>query len=453
MAIQSNNPQYNPALANILSYRNWSAGIAKLGRGFAKELMVIDALNPSGSFSVESPDGSLKVGFQPYQTQTNIVASVMQSGANLILTWTDPTYTAFRLKEEVMCTPGGYHGYVLSTAPGTVTIGTSTYPTTLDATLHFLAGTSVTALGSASGNQNSTGLTNLYMTNSYRVNYSAIYRDSHQISSRDKFFSYTGTDGVFYSFTSGEMDMVRRFMNNKVLNLCYSEPGQANGLEGVFNRYQGLKAAVRDQGGKYVPMTSLLTVADIRSDIDFMATKNPNQYQEYTVLTGRGMRSQINTLFAGSIGFTQSKAVINGNELNFTVPKLTIDGTTLQFIDWSIWNDTSRFPVISSLTGNSMESNTYCMLNTDPIPSTEGGLVPVIRKFNFAHSMVTGGAETLYRYIPGMVGPGMGNSTGGPVMGGYQFTASSIMGSQWEIAEDGGYDIQGDAMVYRHLIV
>lgn len=454
MSYTQQNPQYTSYFGSIAGTTNWMSGVAKLGRGYAQEMAIIDALNVSGSQAIASDDGSIKVAYQPHQEVTASVASCTQAGANLVLTFTDPTYTGFREKIVVRDSVN-YQAYVESSSAGGVVLrpGTSGALTTAN----FAVGMSITSLSSASGNHFSTGLSNLYLENKYRTNYSAIRRESYTVSSREKFATKVmkGDGGLetIYAWTQGEQDMLVRFVNNDVYDMVYSVPGQATGLEGVYNRYEGFKEAVKNQGGRYVEMTSLFTIADIYSDVDFVLSKNPGQRQNFMWCGGRAAWSRINTLLgANNITYTVSKAVVNGNELNFDVTKATINGATMQFMTWGMFDNRQKFPMLSTVSGGFRESMTYFILNTDPIPSQDGGMVPVIRKFHFAQSPLTGGAETLYRAISGMVGPTMTNSTGGPMIGAYQFTASDIAGASLQVMKDGGYDIQADACVYRCLV-
>ena len=117
--ITPNNPQYNPLFATIVNNRNWASGVQDLARGWAKPLMLVDALNPQGSYSIEGPDGKLQVAFQPRQEVVATVATVTQSGANLVVTWIDPTYNAFREK-MIVRDSNGNQAYVLAATPGSV---------------------------------------------------------------------------------------------------------------------------------------------------------------------------------------------------------------------------------------------------------------------------------------------------------------------------------------------
>ena len=450
--ITPNNPQYNPLFATIVNNRNWASGVQDLARGWAKPLMLVDALNPSGSYSIEGPDGQLRVAFQPRQEVVATVATVTQSGPNLVVTWVDPTYAAFREK-MIVRDSNGNQAYVLASTPGSVTLAPATNPTALLAASHFVAGRSVLEMGSGSGNHYSTGVTNLYKENSVRYNWTAVNRESFTMSRREKFISYK-FDETFYSYTQGELDMIQRFMKNKVKNMFYSEPGQfVSPTEGTVNRYEGLRAAVRNQGGSFTSSTSLLTTAQFEALLDFMAINDPAQEQNYLWIGGRRAWAQINNLYGGTnIQFTVSKAVINGNELNFDITKATINGVTVNFMVMSIFDDVYSFPTLSTIAGAGYkESNTFCILNLNPVPNKLGGMIPSVRKFHFGSSDLTGGAETLYRYIPGMVGPGTTNSTGGGMLGGYQMAASSTDGGQFEILEDAGVDFTADACVWWEL--
>lgn len=452
MSLQNQNPQYNPLISTIVNNRNWASGMAALGRGFYKPLALIDALNPNGVyFTIESPDGSARFAYQARQEPVATVASVTQSGANLVLTFTDPYYSGFREK-FIMRDNVGNTGYISSVAPGTATIMPSTYPSALVSTSHFLVGSTVSALAQAAGNQNSMGVSNVYRTNSYRTNWSAIRRNSHTVSSRDKFVSYK-FDETYYSWVTGEMDMLNDFAKGKMYDIIYSEPGQAQGIEGTYNRFEGVKAAIRNQGGRYIPMATAFTQAEFESDLDWIASNDPAQFQNYMFYGGRAAWGRICSFYQTNITFTQSTRVVNGNNVNFDIMETTIKGITIKYMVGGIFDDKVLFPTISTVTGGYQESMTYFLLNLNPLPDVNGGpAIPVIRKFGFDHSPVTGGAETLYRYIPGMVGPGLGSSTGGGMMNGYQMTASPVMGASFQIAEDHGFDIQGDACVCRFLI-
>lgn len=445
------NPQYNPLFANVLNYDNWAEGVADLARGYAVPLQIIDALNPGGSQPMDGPQGVFNIAYYPRQEVQAYVASVTQDGANLIVTWSDPTYDGFRPKFMVQDSNHN-QAYVVSSSAGGAILSPGPGETTLDATTQFQIGYSVSDLGSGSANHYSTGVLNLYKEPQFRYNYSAVTRESYTVSRREKFQSRAYMQTVM-SWTVGEVQMIQRFMKNKVKNFLYSRPGQFNTAEGLVNRFEGLRWATINQGGRFISSPTLPTLADIKADIAFLAQSDPNMYQDYLWIIGRQAWDRINTLFSGDITYTVSKATVNGNQLNFDIPQVTINGVTLKLMIIGLFDDKYLFPKMSTITGAGLkESNTYAMVNLAPIPSAVGGgMVPSVRKFHFASSTLTNGAPTIYTYIPGMVSPGNGNTTGGNTMGKYSLGTSTIDGGQFEVLEDGGLDIQGDVMVWREL--
>lgn len=164
------------------------------------------------------------------------------------------------------------------------------------------------------------------------------------------------------------------------------------------------------------------------------------------------MWSRINSFYNDRIIYTNSKQLANGQSVNFDIPQVTINGVTMRVIVTGAFDDSYSFPTVSTVgTAGNMKSNTYAMLNLNPMPDKYGSMVPSVRKFHFAHSTFTGGAETLYKTIPGMTGAFNTNDTGGSMMGQYQVTGNSVDGAQIEILEDGGIDFAADACVWREL--
>lgn len=453
MAIINQNPQYNSAYTSLLNNRNWASGVLDLDRAYAQPLAWIDSLNPQGSYSIEGPEGQLLVGYQPRAEVVQTIASVTQVGANLRVTFTDPTYDSFRNKILVMDDNKNF-GFVIETNPGNVLIKPATYPTTLVAASHFIAGRTITDMGNIAGNQYSTGLTNLYKTKAVRTNWSSITRDTHTISSREKFTSYK-FDDTMYSYSEGEAQMVKRFMKKKLLKAVYHEPGQFNTFfEGTGNVTQSLRAAVRDQGGMFIQSSSLPSQAMFESMLDFVATKDPAQYQNYMFIGGRQAWGRISSFYTNNIIYTQStKMDNNGQAVTFDIAQVTIKGITIKIQVWGLFNDTVLFPKVSSIAGAGYkEANTFAILNLNPVPDAiTGGMIPSVRKFHFGSSDATGGAETMYRMIPGMVGAGNSNSTGLPSVNGYQIAGSSVMGATVELAEDAGIDFTADGCVWFEL--
>jgi hypothetical protein len=453
MANTSQNPQYNSAYTTLMNNRNWAFGVLDLDRAYAMPLAWIDSLNPQGSYSIEGPEGQLLVAYQPRAEVVQTIASVTQVGANLLVTFIDSSYDSFREKFLVMDDNKNF-AYVIQSQAGSVLLKPATNPLTLVAASHFVAGRTITEVGNIAGNQQSTGVANLYKTKAVRSNWSSIMRESCTISSREKFNTY-GYDEKIYAYTQNESEMVKRFMKRKLMKAIYHDPGQFNTqFEGTGNVNQSLRAAVRDQGGMFIQSSSLLSQSMFESMLDFVATKDPAQYQDYVFIGGRAAWGRISSFYQNNIIYTQStKMANNGQAVTFDIAQVTIKGITLKIQVWGLFNDNVLFPKVSTIAGAGYkEANTFAILNLNPVPDAmSGGMIPAVRKFHFGSSDATGGAEILYRTIPGMVGSGNSNSTGLPTVNGYQIAASSTMGSVVEMAEDAGIDFTADGCVWFEL--
>ena len=453
MAITPNNPQFASANALLFNYNNWASGVVDLDRGWSTPYILFDAINQSKSFGISDDEGGkLRVLTMPRAEVVQTVATVTQSGANLILTWADNTYDSFRDKELVRDDDGN-QGLVISHAPGTVTIQPATYPTALVSTSHFLANASVTSLGIASGNYYSTGVTSLYKSKVPRYNYAGVTRESHTMARGEKFFTFKGQDGVAYYYTEGETQMVKRFMKNNMKKYIFSEPGVFTGPEGETNLTQGFRAAVRDQGGLFLSQTSNFTRAQFEGWIDFVKSKTPGMYQDFVIWCGTAAWSTISGFYTTEMNFTTSTREIGGQNINIDVKQITFKGVTFKVMIGDMFDDNVMWPklsTISGVTGTKM-SNTLCILNLAPVPDANGGgLIPSCRKFHWSTDG-RGDMETIYKVIPGMTGPGAGNDTGPNLWNNYQMTASNVDGVTFEMLAHNGIDFTADGCVWFEL--
>lgn len=460
MANTSLNPQIYSLYASTLTYNQFAPAVLDLDRDWSSgyTIALFEASNRNTSYGVTGPEGKLVTWTQPRQLVVQQIASTSQSGANLVINFVDPTYTGFRVKDIVMDDPGSNKAQVISTAPGTITVCPAGSPTTLTNGSQFVAGRFIAATWDGSGNYNSTGKTRLFKDRVPRTNYSAVSRDTCQVSRREKFNSYMGKQGVAYYWSDQETWMVQRFARNYLNKIIWSDPAVFNSpIEGVTNQTQGLRAAVRDQGGMFVQATQALTQTQFESYFDFVASKYAAPYQDFWLLAGRNAWGQISSFYTNQLAYTVGTKLANGTALNFDVPQITIKGITMKIMLVSAFNDVVQWPAQTTIPGltGTIKENTFCIVNLKEIPAADGsGVISPARKFHYAGDPtsglggVIGGDETIYKIIPGMTNFGMGNSTGASIHQMYQMAASSIDGAQIEMLMDNGMDFQADGWVW-----
>jgi hypothetical protein len=454
MSASQINPQFASLYASLFNYNQWASGVIDLDRGWSKPLAMFDAMNASSSFGISGPEGKLIVLTQPRQEVVQQVLTATQSGSNLILTWADPTYTGFRNKDIIM-DDKNYKAQVVSNNPGTVTIQPVAGTTTLTAGTHFAVGTWVSCLFDASGNLASpVGKENLYKERVPRYNYTALSRESFTAARREKFNTLMGPDGVAYYWSTGETQMVNRFVRKTLNKYIFSDPGVfTSQLEGVTNTTQGLRAAIRDQGGMFVSSPSLLSQTQFESYLTFLATKDPAQNQDYLFWGGREAWGRISSFYQNDIIYTVSTKIVGGQSVNFDIQQVTIKGVTIKIMVGSIFDDNVMFPALSSISGatGTKMSNTFCLLNLNPVPDADTGMmIPSCRKFHW-DTTGRGQYETIYKMIGGMTGAGQGNDTGPTVYNNYQMTSTPVDGFAVEMEADNGIDFTADGCVWFEL--
>ena len=248
MAYQQNNPQIFGGFLyqNLFNYDNTSKLILDLDRGWNSVYQFVSTL-AGKSIGTTSPDGSYKRILKRRQEVLATIQTATQSGAGLILTFTDPTYTGFRTKDSVRDDNMTY-GYVTEVRAGGVTIIPKDGGT-LTAGTHFAAGQTIYAFYDQSGNMLSNGKTNLYKTVEPQTDYVAVQRDSLTVSRREKFKTFAGHEGIAYLWHENEQDMIRRMMRNYGRKILYGEGALVTSpIDGLANDTVGMRYRIINDG-------------------------------------------------------------------------------------------------------------------------------------------------------------------------------------------------------------
>lgn len=440
------NPQFYSLYATLLNYDNWGAAVYDLDRDWGQVIYFIEQINGGKSRAVSSPDGTYnKVTMPRAEVVAQVAATPTASGANLILTWVDPTYNAFRVKDVVMSSDYEY-GRVISASAGTITIEPFFDPAALT-TANFALGSYVMAIVDVSGNFNSLGKTNLYKDKTIITNYASVQRDSCQLARREKFNSFMHAPGIAYYWSEGERQMFKRFYKNYVKKCLFSVKGTGvSSVEGAINGTEGIRDAIINQGGWYVSSTTALTQAVWEDMINYTSTSYARTYQDKVFLMGRSAWQQISSFYTNNIAFTVSQRTAGGQNLMFDVKNVTIAGITATVMIADFLNDNVAFPALSSVPGVSgtRMSNSIFMIDASPIPSDgpEMRMLPSIEKFHFAQDDRQ--EEQIYKMIGGMTGGGPSNYTGPTVYNNYQLTSTAVDGVSMEILGDNGISCVAD---------
>lgn len=450
MSYTSQNPQitYASLYASLFNYNNWGEYVYNLDRDWGQVIRLIEFLNGGKSRGVGSPDGTYNKMIKKRTARVAQIASVAQSGANLIVTFVDNTIDFYRKGDLVQDSDKNKARVIDNSINGQITVESNFNPATLSSSLHFQANDYCQVVVDESGNYNTTGKTTLWMDKQYRTNYASVQRDSHQIARRYKFNTRVGANGIAYYWNEGEKQMAERFYKDYVMKCFYSSKGtKTSSYQGIINGTEGIREAIINQGGLYNNSPVALTQAVFEDMLYATSLSRGGTKQEKVFMMGRPAFMRIASFYRNNITYTVSEPTLNGQKLNFDIEYITIGQLTAKCMILDFLNDPVLFPTqsnIANVTGT-REANSIYMLDLTPIPADgeEMKMLPAIEKFHFSEDP-NREDETIWKVIPGMTSMGFGNTTGPSVYNNYQLTSTSVDGCEVQVLGDNGIDCQAD---------
>lgn len=408
--------------------------------GYNTLSMLTDKANKNGSRRVTNADGK----YEKYKRgKTNIVASVAtvtQSGNNLVLTFVDPTYDKFLLGDVVQ-DPNYVQGRIIAAAPGTITIAPYPGTTALDATTQFQVATLCIFLFDASGTYGSTGKGNRFFLPQQYINYPSNTRESVTLTRADKVETYVTESGSKFAYVQAEVDCMNRFFKSMEFKYWFSQYGAptASTYQGSVTGNRGLRQSIVTDG-VYMPMASAPTADNLRDMLSQLGNRNTMSGQRFTGLIGRDALINIqNTMTQPYIQFAGSRNTFGGEAVEgLNVMMYAIGDVRLDLIVAPILNDQDLSSPTSApgATGTKLSNSIY-IVNFDDVPALGGGgMCPAIEKFHF------GDKEILRKAVTGMTGP-MTDDTGMGSLDGFDLTASDVDGYSVHFEANTGIDVEG----------
>lgn len=442
MGYQSINPQYGFSLfSNLFVYDNVSPVLLSLDRDWTQVWDIMNKLNGGKSIGFNDPFGKFNRPFQPRQSVMATIATATQSGANLLLTFTDPNYSGFRKKDYVK-DDNMFEGRVISNDPniGGVLIEPFNNPvTTLTAGTHFAANGIIRSYGDTSGNLNSTGKIPLYNTIENQVDYSTVYRDTCQRARREKFKTHMGLDGIAYFYTMDEREMVKRALKYYGKIIMFGTGGTKQSVvEGAINQTRGVRQSIIEDG-IYDALTAPISQAQFEAGFFAVANTSGNTEQSLEVWAGRRAIAQIQSFYTNLLQYTGTLNTLGGASVRGTdFHSYASAGVNVTFRILGCLNDGIEVP-------DWMQDSVYIIDTTPMQAQTESGQITMVSPLQKIHWSANTNTtdEIIYKVVPGMTRPGESNDTA-EVYANYQIAANSNDGYACEYLHDFGLSFVAD---------
>lgn len=410
------------------------------------------------STKITGMDGKIS---KPVIGVSRVVAQVASRSVvnvvNVQVNFTDPNYNLFRLGETVTDgTAANNLGRVIATAPGYIVLepvgdvaaagGFGTVTTA------FAANTYALSAFNSSGNRLSTGTTSLYETPYYVDDYTAVIRESIQISSRDMFQTYAKVqqkDGFWWS--AQDKMAINRFIRQKCNRAYLSQGGTiaSSTYQGEVNYTVGLKKAIQDpiRGGVYQPLVNPMTQGDFENFIARISDNQAQSNNRLTLLMGRGALRQIQNFTTPFIQFGGDTNTFGGKEVKgLDVKRYSVAGIDCDFILDPVLNDTFSYPAptgVPGVTYGTRFQHTMIALDlTDYEAIGSGTMLSAIEQIHFR--------DTIYGYVPGLIGNDNINASN-VFTSGQIFAANDRDGVTLHLYEDSGWSFIANRMGWMEL--
>lgn len=434
--------------AAVLNERNSFKMVYNRSFGYNKLATIASILNiNTGGTRIDTYNGKYEYAWDDRNEVISMIRTATAVGNNILLQFYDSAYDAFRLKDQVMDSEQN-KGRVIDKSPGQILIEPTGY--TFNTATMFTANQYCKVLKDLSGIRDSRGKSNLFSLPQTDFNYVATTRDSVGLSRKDK-ISTLVMNGKEYWWSKAEDDMVARIANGDERTLLFGERTQyESSLEGLVNDSGGLDWSIKNRGGIYKPLTSVITRSQFH-DILLEHSVRSTSSDSVVIVMGKAMLMHMQETFTSDfIKYVGRNNTFGGETVKgLNVMQYAIGGIVYNFLLLPCLDDKKYFPETSLIPGvrGTRMSNRIYILDLAPLRVQGGeGTLPAIERLYW------GEEGPLYRVIPGMVGAN-GNSTGGNTVGKYQMTGSDRDGYTCEYLQDQGWNIPiADRMVLVEYI-
>lgn len=373
-------------------------------------------------------------------------ASTTDSNGNLVVTVADPSN--FRVGDMV-ADRNLVEGRVVSKTSTTITLAAHAGVTWATGT-HFTSGMIAKSGYNASDNRDSRGLTALNYTPDYDWGVCAVTRESGKQARRDRTASKVMWKGNFW-YRSWDDLVLKNFSKKNEFKYAFSQ--RHDGGDGGYSTTGGLRWSIKENGGKYMPLTSEFTKDDLNDFLYTMHTATANGGRRLVALMGAAFMARLQTIFDDYIKYSGQQNTFGGVAVKgLNIMEYTYLGMSISFVHWPMLDDPMFQGEASTINGKNMRSYSAYFMDLTPIDLADGtGTAPVIQRYHFNND------ELLANYVSGFIG--LNDSDPGSVKQaiasgvGASFAANDTDNVEFHILTDSGLYVRPEKLGLMEAIV
>jgi len=331
------------------------------------------------------------------------IATRTTQNGNLVLTFDDPKFIGFRVKEEVRAN-NGTRGRVVSKSAGEAVISflASNNPSATGfVAADFAANERVSGRGILDDVEHSNTVERFITDPLLYKNLIGQCRESHSVTMNELgqetyIQNFNGT--MYYAFQA-ELEMYQRISRKKAVDTYDSlKINRGDVVKG-----EGFIQQIKSGGGTTRSFSSL---SEVQSDdfwtkfIDSMITNNASPGGEYLSIIGSSLMGQFQQgvgkelVVETGIHNTVGGAKVEG----INVMTYTYNGKKLKFVVDPLFNNQEVFSEMSVINpGTTVMSNSAFLLDTSSVEVEGDGMIPFIRDYYYGtvQDMIVGGVDGL----------------------------------------------------------
>lgn len=437
---QSGNPQEGFSLyGSLMTFDNADPALLSLDYNWTQTWALNKMLNAGKSRGTTSKDGTFLRSYQKRDAVLCQIASTAQSGANLLITLIDASYTGFRLKDNVKDDNMNEGRVIDASTPGKILVApgftTAGVVGTLTSGSQFIAGQTVRAYQSQAGNFNSAGISNLYRPTTVQTDYIEVTRESYQVARREQFNTHMGTDGIMYLWSEGEREMLRRAHIAYTKKVWFGHGGtQDSVIEGRYNGTIGIRDRIINDG-VYISSTAPLTQQIFEEVFFSVAAIDGSVEQELTLFMGRNALRKVQGFYSNYIQYAGQATTFGGNSVQgIDIRMVKIAGVMCKLVIAGFLNDNFNLP--------SWNADSIYIMDLTPLPGKSSTGQMVMESPLLPIHWGSGDSDDTWEYnMIGGMPSGMGNKVG--LGANYKYSSNAIDGTQFEVLFDNGISYIG----------
>jgi len=374
MAANSGLSLRNNLILNSLDQPEFIQGVIDNSYGYNKVTSVMNRLSApkrvdAFKFNVENV-GNLAIA-------SSIVASPSLSGTNILVTIT-PSETRFRVKTNVMDSATGVQGKIIAIAGNVLTV--EPQDVAFNASVHFLSGGTISAMGTISGNGTTTGMANISLAAENDYGVIAKYRETSRLEIRDRqktFIMYKGK----YWYSIQQESAMQRLLKSEEYKVVFDQRllDQTSAVEGEYNKFGGIHWTAKTSGrSTYNLLTSAPTFSDFRDTLYAFKLKRAAFGQELVMVDcylGAQMLRVVQDHITSTTQYTGVNSAFDLDKTSgFNVWIVPIDGVMCRIHQYGLFNDSTLWgSVPHSATGFERHQSFAMFVDWTPTPTVNGG--------------------------------------------------------------------------------